>query len=290
MNIVLFMILFYGQLGFCLSDPDWLVYLNSLRSLHNVPPLQISDSLTNVAQNVALWNSNLGRLEHSNLRYGENLAYIPNSNIITAIQLCYNEINQYDFSNPGFTAGHFTQLVWKNTKYIGIGVINGYIAMEFDPPGNYADQYIYNVFPSNIPMNKPPQKKPPPLIYKYPRLPIHLPSSPSPSPSPSNIPSPPFSFKSISPYHIIIAVPLNKLAEFTCDIPNPLIPIEIIGCMTDQYSSTKKYIDMFFNDDISITKSSLTTLIKQSISKKLFIQGSTIILMNYNVVLLRSQQ
>jgi hypothetical protein len=36
----------------------------------------------------------------------------------------YNEVSKYNYRNPGFSmaTGHFTQLVWKNTKSIGFGI------------------------------------------------------------------------------------------------------------------------------------------------------------------------
>ncbi|KAF7731795.1 hypothetical protein EC973_008310 [Apophysomyces ossiformis] len=55
--------------------------------------------------------------------YGENLAYgYPNWG--SAISAWYNEVKDYDYSNPGFSGktGHFTQLVWKSTTEIGCGV------------------------------------------------------------------------------------------------------------------------------------------------------------------------
>jgi len=36
----------------------------------------------------------------------------------------YNEINKYNYTSPGFSkeTGHFTQVVWKNSKELGIGM------------------------------------------------------------------------------------------------------------------------------------------------------------------------
>ena len=55
--------------------------------------------------------------------YGENL-YWKSGRIPTcknALDMWYNEIKWYDFSRGGFShaTGHFTQMVWKSTRYIG---------------------------------------------------------------------------------------------------------------------------------------------------------------------------
>ena len=55
--------------------------------------------------------------------YGENLAkgYGDWKSAITA---WYDEVSDYDYSNPGFSSstGHFTQLVWVGTTKLGCGV------------------------------------------------------------------------------------------------------------------------------------------------------------------------
>lgn len=64
--------------------------------------------------------------EHAkNIWEGENL-YLsgsppPTEPCTEATQLFYGEIENYDFSKPVFSwkTGHFTQVVWKNTKEIG---------------------------------------------------------------------------------------------------------------------------------------------------------------------------
>lgn len=49
-----------------------------------------------------------------------------------------------------FFIGHFTQIVWKNTQYLGVGIAkNAYgrtvIVATYFPPGNYKGQFINNV-------------------------------------------------------------------------------------------------------------------------------------------------
>ncbi len=72
------------------------------------------------------------KFEHSsNDDLGENIGGITTSSKVAAlkeaIHLWYNEIKNYNFDNPRFSvleikAGHFTQLVWKSTTHIGLGV------------------------------------------------------------------------------------------------------------------------------------------------------------------------
>lgn len=66
----------------------------------------------------------------------------------------YEEIDLYDFNNPGFSSdtGHFTQLVWKSTTDVGCGLsISGsnkiYAVSHYSPPGNFRGEYTENVSP-----------------------------------------------------------------------------------------------------------------------------------------------
>ena len=63
--------------------------------------------------------------------------------IITRFDLAGSE------RQPG--TGHFTQVVWSSSKRLGVGVaIRGgkiIVVTNYDPPGNYNNQYRQNVFP-----------------------------------------------------------------------------------------------------------------------------------------------
>lgn len=69
----------------------------------------------------------------------------------------YDEINVYDFSQGGFSSatGHFTQLVWKDSRKLGAGVAfnsdrtKHYVVARYTPSGNYRGQYQENVVPAN---------------------------------------------------------------------------------------------------------------------------------------------
>uniref|UniRef100_A0A0K0G1S8 CAP domain-containing protein (inferred by orthology to a human protein) n=1 Tax=Strongyloides venezuelensis TaxID=75913 RepID=A0A0K0G1S8_STRVS len=108
---------------------EYLDQTNEYRRLHGSPDLTNSQKLEDLAQAYAekLANEMSGQLIHDpNSPYGENLAYLPSTMINDPVKLWYDEVKNYDFSNPGFSmnTGHFTQLVWKNTKEMGC--VNSY--------------------------------------------------------------------------------------------------------------------------------------------------------------------
>jgi hypothetical protein len=139
------------------APPEWTDMLaahNEKRRLHCVPPLAWDHNLQKSAQDFAN-KCIIGR--HSNSGPGENLADFaswtidakrketPTLPALTNRQAFerawYCEVKQYNFNAPvwvgGFTQncapptnGHFTQVVWKATKFMGCGhatcTINGH--------------------------------------------------------------------------------------------------------------------------------------------------------------------
>ena len=72
------------------------------------------------------------------------------------VNMWYGEVDGYDFNNPGFSmdTGHFTQVVWKSVKKIGLGVsCDGqqrcYVVCHYYPSGNKEGEYYNNVFPKD---------------------------------------------------------------------------------------------------------------------------------------------
>ena len=69
----------------------------------------------------------------------------------------YRESLKYNYhlNNPLNQAqvGHFTQMIWKNTRRVGFGFakvsLKGnhrfVVVANYDPPGNYMNQYLANV-------------------------------------------------------------------------------------------------------------------------------------------------
>lgn len=128
---------------------------NAKRSLHkNTGSLNWSDELATYAQNYADNYDCSGSLTHSGGPYGENLA-LGYSGSSGAVNAWYDEISDYDFTNPGFSSnsGHFTQLVWKGTSEVGCGIKScnnewhDYIICSYNSPGNVGGEYADNVNP-----------------------------------------------------------------------------------------------------------------------------------------------
>ncbi|XP_058459942.1 Golgi-associated plant pathogenesis-related protein 1-like [Malaya genurostris] len=130
---------------------------NRLRARHSAAPLRFNSAMNQYAQE---WANNLARrntMQHrSNNKYGENLFASFGKADVTgeeAVRAWYNEIKDYRFgqSNPGnfSQVGHFTQLVWKGSRQLGVGKArngnNIYVVCNYDPPGNYSGEYPANV-------------------------------------------------------------------------------------------------------------------------------------------------
>lgn len=94
---------------------------------------------------------------HSNGDYGENIFMHPDTSLsdseaaVQATNFWYNEVSQYDYDNPGFSSstGHFTQIVWKSSQNLGIGVARSssgvYVCGSYDPSGNFPGEFPENV-------------------------------------------------------------------------------------------------------------------------------------------------
>lgn len=123
---------------------------NEYRKLHNAEPLTHNPEISKFSQEYAEKLSNMSDLIHSDQeKYGENLASgtfdDSYENIVkNAIKLWYSE------KNSGVNGkGHFTQLVWKSSKELGIGFVvkNGtwVLVCNYSPPGNVLNQFNENV-------------------------------------------------------------------------------------------------------------------------------------------------
>ena len=82
---------------------------------------------------------------------GENLYYGLNSDYAGTgpVDVWYKGEEQLGMKER---TGHFTQLVWKNTKEIGCGIFQDaeggyYVICKYYPAGNYFGEYIKNAFP-----------------------------------------------------------------------------------------------------------------------------------------------
>ncbi|MGE3538726.1 MAG: CAP family protein [Candidatus Tectimicrobiota bacterium] len=133
---------------------------NTYRASHGVPPLALSTPLNQVAQHYAEQLARSNRLVHSgHAQYGENLYTFRSSNHAppspaTVVERWYNERASYNYAQPGFQGrtGHFTQVVWKASTTLGIGIaqaVDGtwYVVSNYYPPGNIAGHFPTNVLP-----------------------------------------------------------------------------------------------------------------------------------------------
>jgi hypothetical protein len=133
--------------------------VNDLRSAHGVPALSWDYALADYASRWAekAYNYAGGPLVHSGGPYGENIfvTYAPDIEeaLTQAARAWYEEWREYSFRAPGFTAGHFTALVWRATARVGVGWSRRpdgafVVVASFDPPGNVEGLYADNVFPT----------------------------------------------------------------------------------------------------------------------------------------------
>ena len=131
---------------------------NKLRKDHGVPPLTLDKKLSRSAQAWADELAKTGAFEHSDSGAGENL-YKGTTGWKTGKQVVdawYSEIEDYKFGKEprgDKTVGHFTQIVWKNSKRLGVGKakskIDGktVVVCQYDPAGNMRGRYSANVPP-----------------------------------------------------------------------------------------------------------------------------------------------
>jgi uncharacterized protein YkwD len=131
---------------------------NQRRLQHRAPKLAWSPDIAQFARQHAC---RCNFTHDTNRRFGENLygvwgPRIPNEVVASSgSQAWYKEVKYYNFSNPGwnYAAGHFTQMVWKNTKRMGCGLCwcpandMTLLTCKYDPPGNVLGQFRQNVLP-----------------------------------------------------------------------------------------------------------------------------------------------
>ena len=90
--------------------------------------------------------------------WGENLYFLFSATSLPStadvVGAWYNQIEDYDFNNPGWQqeAVSFTQVVWAATSVIGVGIASGdggrnYVVVNYLQPGNVNGQFEENVLP-----------------------------------------------------------------------------------------------------------------------------------------------
>jgi pathogenesis-related protein 1 len=133
--------------------PDEMVQAhNSVRSRLNLPPLMWSDKLAAVAQQWA--ETLLARkqfVHRPKSAYGENLFEVIGAHASPAqvVREWASEARNYDYASNRChgVCGHYTQIVWRDTREVGCGVARGsgreVWVCDYSPPGNWVGKHPY---------------------------------------------------------------------------------------------------------------------------------------------------
>ena len=131
---------------------------NHYRKIHHVEPLKLNKDLCKIAENYSKHLANIGYLQHSDNCYhddalGENLYFCfgmdPTGSLVT--KNWYSEIKNYNYNGDWSNGtGHFTQIVWKDTKEVGFGKSKNakgktFVVANYYPAGNFLGFFKYNV-------------------------------------------------------------------------------------------------------------------------------------------------
>jgi len=132
---------------------------NEYRRKHHSPNLILNNDLNRIAQNYANKIAKVYSVEHSNNEFkgeplGENI-YMCQGMKPTGKEMTkkwYDEINKYNFNSKKFISGtgHFTQIVWKNSKEVGFGIAQSkdgsyFCVANYYPCGNFLGEFDENV-------------------------------------------------------------------------------------------------------------------------------------------------
>jgi len=128
---------------------------NKWRAELDIPPLVWSNELAAEAQK---WANKLKRsgcdMKHSNSKYGENLYWSSglNPRPEDVVASWASEKKYFNFKTKKCKGnwakcGHYTQVIWKNTKKVGCAVVkcgNEQVwVCNYDPAGNWSGQAPY---------------------------------------------------------------------------------------------------------------------------------------------------
>lgn len=134
---------------------------NKYRAKHKAPALKYSASMAKEAQAWADKLASTGQMAHASPKErnndGENIFYVFGQTELggrEAVDAWYAEIKDYDFDNDRFAGntGHFTQVVWKSTKEMGIAYSRTddgkiFVVGRYRPAGNFMSQFEANISP-----------------------------------------------------------------------------------------------------------------------------------------------
>lgn len=142
-------------------EDEFLKAHNDYRRKHGVPPLELSKKLNKYAEEWAKILAKKGNMEHRDQNdYGENIFYAWSSDPNFAVSgkdpvdKWYSEIKDHKFGREptSLGSGHFTQVVWVDTKEVGVGMAKSkegqiYVVANYYPPGNVMGNFATKVRP-----------------------------------------------------------------------------------------------------------------------------------------------
>lgn len=107
-----------------LIGQDCLSEHNKYRARHGCPPLYYDRTLEQFAMKRAEYMAKTDIFAHpNNLPFGENLYWRSGRSATcpAALRMWYNEDRLYNYERGSFSpaTGHFTQMIWKGTRYVG---------------------------------------------------------------------------------------------------------------------------------------------------------------------------
>ena len=133
-------------------EHDMLDAHNEVRARVKMTPLTWSDRLTERAQDWANTLLARGQFSHRpNSPYGENIFEIRGGAATSAqvVKAWADEARDYDYSSNKCrgVCGHYTQIIWGDTKEVGCAVARGrgreVWVCNYDPPGNFVGRRPY---------------------------------------------------------------------------------------------------------------------------------------------------
>ncbi|KAM7445769.1 hypothetical protein ABFA07_005753 [Porites harrisoni] len=144
-----------GKLSFKYQCIYW---HNYFRTLHQVPNVTWSNRLQKEAKVWVKYLAENNKFEHSEKNPGNLYLSHPNDYpkeyCSDAVQWFHWEEKYYNYDKPGYVykAGHFTQVVWRNSRQIGAAWEirkdkRLVVSIKYNPGGNYVGYFGKNVFP-----------------------------------------------------------------------------------------------------------------------------------------------
>ena len=127
---------------------------NQFRAARKLKPLVWSDRVAATAQDWANALLMTGQFAHRpKNKYGENLYEVrgQDATAAKAFEAWASEAKMYDYKSntchQGGPCGHYTQIVWANTRELGCAVARSpsreVWVCNYNPPGNYIGQRPY---------------------------------------------------------------------------------------------------------------------------------------------------